>query len=85
MMSPQFVTYPLRKLEENCTTYKSLALTHVIKDILSVLTKRRLTLQSQQVDISLIHSAAIDAIDNMISHCGPNHEPATLRSECEDT
>ena len=53
---------------------KFLALTHLIKDILSVLTKLSLTFQLQQVDISLVHSnvtAAIDALDNMIS---PNGE-----------
>ena len=62
------------------TTYKFLALTHLIKDILSVLTKLSLTFQSQQVDISLVHSnvtAAIDALDNMISHSGPNLEEFT--------
>ena len=56
------------------TTYKFLALTHFVKDILSVITKLSLTFQLTDIDVSLIQpkvTATIDALDNMKSHDGP--------------
>ena len=55
-------------------SYKFLALTHFVKDILSILTKLSLTFQLTDIDVSLIQpkaTAAIDAIDNMKSQDGP--------------
>ena len=56
------------------TTYKFFALTHLVKDILSVITKLCLTFQSPDIDVSLIQPkviVTIDALDNMKSHNGP--------------
>lgn len=57
------------------TTYKFIALTHIIKDILSVLTKLSLLFQSQQLGVTLVQShvtAAINALDSIKSRGGPH-------------
>jgi hypothetical protein len=56
------------------TTYRFLALTHLVKDILSVITKLSLKFQLTDIDVSVIQLkviSTIDALDNMKSQDGP--------------
>ena len=62
------------------STYPFLALTHLLGDVLSILTKLSETFQREQLDISLIQpkvTAALDALRSMKSHNGPHLDAFT--------